>query len=163
MKLNLGCGDDIRKGYCNIDCRNITGSDLICDVRNLKTIFSNSVDEIMAKDVLEHFPRNDTELTLKEWYRTLRSGGKLRLCFPNLRRIAERYLGIGCDDNLQHKIDADFTSYLLYGGQDYNENFHCAIWDSRSISKVLRKVGFIDITTESDGGTNLIVKAFKGE
>jgi len=161
IKLNLGCGSDIKPGYCNIDVRHIPGINLVQDVTDLKNFDDNTVDEILAKDVLEHFPRIRTAPVLHEWKRVLKSGGLLRLCFPNLKRIAERYLGINCDNDKQHKLDANFTAYLLYGGQDYPENFHMAGWDAESITELLQQIGFVDITCASDGGSNLLVSARK--
>ena len=43
----MGCGEDIREGYYNIDIRNVSDVNVISDVKNLP--FKNeSVDEILT-------------------------------------------------------------------------------------------------------------------
>ena len=64
IRLNLGCGDDIKKEYLNIDAAKSNKNVIFMDIDKLKKKFSNlNIDEIYAKDVLEHvgFP------TAKNW------------------------------------------------------------------------------------------------
>ena len=58
VKLNLGCGDKILKGYINIDTassRLDKKPDVIADIRNLRKIKTSIADEILAVHVIEHF------------------------------------------------------------------------------------------------------------
>lgn len=55
LKLNLGCGGDIREGWCNVDISQHEGVDMCVDLNEHPWPWeSNSVDEIRAIDVLEH-------------------------------------------------------------------------------------------------------------
>ena len=80
MKLNLGCGTDIRKGYVNVDDGSMWADILpdglmINDLNNFPWPFkSNSVDEVLMWHVLEHLP--NTAMVLKEVKRILKHGGK---------------------------------------------------------------------------------------
>lgn len=84
IKLNLGCGSDIKKEYINSD---ILGGDVKWDL----TIFpwpwpDNYADEILMFHVLEHLP--DTYKTINEIRRILKPNGKfigqIPHCFSNL-------------------------------------------------------------------------------
>jgi predicted SAM-dependent methyltransferase len=57
LKLNLGCGFDIRAGYVNIDANDEHHPDLVSDVANLSALADGVAIEALAQDVLEHLPR----------------------------------------------------------------------------------------------------------
>ena len=161
MKLNLGCGTDVQQGYTNVDLRAMPGIDHIRDVSDLSWIPSNTVEEIVGKDIVEHFSWRRTEEILREWHRVLAPNGKMILTLPDMKRLCERYLGINCDNAEQHKIDNALMTMLLYGGQDYAGNYHMAGWDAESFIILLKKVEFVNISVTNNGGTNLIVICHK--
>jgi len=81
IKLNLGCGDDKREGYVNIDLYN-ANADLQCDVAGLP-YNDNTVDEIFSSHVIEHFDWRAGWEVLREWYRVLKPGGVLKIETPD--------------------------------------------------------------------------------
>jgi len=81
MKLNLGCNDDIRDGYINIDCYPVEGKDItIMDLTKGIALPDNSVDEIIAYDVIEHLP--DKIKTMNELWRVLKPKGQVDIIVP---------------------------------------------------------------------------------
>jgi len=77
VRLNLGCGRDIKptaSGWINIDKVPYPGIDQVADLRDVRMIQANSVDEVYCKSVLEHFPLNQVPLVLKEMVRMLKPG-----------------------------------------------------------------------------------------
>ncbi|GIU68440.1 MAG: hypothetical protein KatS3mg093_327 [Candidatus Parcubacteria bacterium] len=55
MKLNLGCGNDKREGYINIDSSKEVNPDKVWNLEKTPLPFkTNSIDEILAFHVLEH-------------------------------------------------------------------------------------------------------------
>ena len=52
MKLHLGCGNKILKGYVNVDIRQETGCDVIDDVELLDKFKDNSADEIYGRNCI---------------------------------------------------------------------------------------------------------------
>lgn len=55
MKLNLGCGKDIKEGWVNVDQHFAPGVNLVMDIRELPLPFAdNSIDEVLASHILEH-------------------------------------------------------------------------------------------------------------
>ena len=82
MKLNLGCGDDIKEGFYNVDKRHRKGVDLIFDLNKKTWPFkTNSVDYIYCKDILEHL--DDMHNSMNEISRILKPGGKVFITMPH--------------------------------------------------------------------------------
>lgn len=136
IKLHLGCGTKHIKGFNNIDIRYLPGVDEINNVKFLRNYKSNSVDLIYACHVLEHFSRWEYEYVLTRWFELLKPGGKLRIAVPNFEAICEHYT---------KTKDLTILMGLLYGGQDYNENYHYVTFDMQLLSNVLKKIGFTNI------------------
>ena len=79
MKLDLGGGRSPAKGYINVDL--CPGADLQVDLEDAYLPYkSGSVDEIRAKDIMEHI-RNFIPL-LNECWRVLKVGGQIHIEVP---------------------------------------------------------------------------------
>ncbi len=103
------------------------------DIRKLE--FENeSVDLILANDVLEHFSHREVDNLLKEWSRVLKPNGQLLIRCPSLELQVKAYM--------EGKWDADIASYMIFGGQTNQGDYHCVAFDKESISKHLTKAGF---------------------
>jgi predicted SAM-dependent methyltransferase len=132
-KLHLGCGTKHLEGYTNIDIRYLPGVDEVNNIRFLRNYKENSVDEIYACHVLEHFGRWEYKDVLKRWFEILKPEGKLRLAIPNFSSICSYYIKTG---DLKPLIG------LLYGGQDYDENYHYITFDYPTLSNDLKNIGY---------------------
>ena len=79
MKLNLGCGDDVRLGYVNIDMVPKTQDVRRGDFKKLSVsgINENSCEEILAIDVIEFVKITDIGACLEGWAKVLSSNGTL--------------------------------------------------------------------------------------
>ncbi len=90
MKLNLGCGRDIREGWVNIDREHGPGVDLVLDLDEGSLPFADgTVDEIRAWAVFEHLW--NWEDLLLECHRVLRNGGRIEILVPYRDRICSAY------------------------------------------------------------------------
>ena len=132
-KLHLGCGTKHLEDYINIDIRYLPGVDEVNNIRFLRNYKENSVDEIYACHVLEHFGRWEYKEVLKRWFEILKPEGKLRLAIPNFSAICNYYVKTG---------DLKSIMGLLYGGQDYDENYHYITFDYHTLSNDLKSIGY---------------------
>jgi len=167
LKLNVGCGFDIRTGYVNIDGSDVLpGVDRVIDLRSerLPTHYAaDSVDEIVAQDFVEHhFHWRAVEL-LEDFHRVLRPGGRLWIRLPDTTRII-----------LDPRIPIARKIVLLYGGQDKSQDkgdetsramypeFFCHMygWTRREMRAELTRIGFDQVRTRS-AGTNFVAEATK--
>jgi len=81
MKLHLGCGNMIKKGWINHDMVALPGVDVVHDLREFPWPFTDDqFDEVHMKDVLEHLP--DTIGTLEELHRITKPGAKVYITVP---------------------------------------------------------------------------------
>ncbi len=71
MKLNLGCGKDIKEGYVNLDIVDYGGNQ-IHNINSFPYPFpDNYFDEIFASHILEHI--DNFNKTITELYRALQN------------------------------------------------------------------------------------------
>ena len=81
LKVNLGCGTDIRPGWINLDKARLPGVDIVHDLAVGALPFSSeSCSEILCQDVLEHI---NYIPALREIHRILRPGGVAHIRVPH--------------------------------------------------------------------------------
>lgn len=84
MKLDLGCGNTVKKGFIGVDLysinpeKSIIKKDCLEYIEGLK---SNSVTEIYTRHFLEHVDRLDKYFI--EFGRVLKKGGKITIIVPH--------------------------------------------------------------------------------
>jgi len=167
MKLNLGAGGDIRPkgdGWVNIDIRPLSGIDLVLNLEKEKLPYDdNSVDYVMAKDIIEHFGWRETNRILKELHRVLKSGCQIYVQCPNIDAIIDMYAKRAKNfmDYMPELLPSQKFSYWMFGGQEYTENVHKAGFNIPDLRKLLEGAGFEVLNIQGDGGTNIICCAAK--
>lgn len=160
-KINIGCGNDYRDGFINIDgnefvrtdiCFNITSDSLRS---NFKDYFSSY---ILCKDFIEHHFHWEAIELIKAIYAILKDEGVVEFELPDVENI------INDEKPISEKI------WYLYGGQDMideparkkNPQYYCHKygWTKESITKALQLIGF-KINEVIDCGWNMKVIAKK--
>lgn len=136
MKLHLGCGQKYLPGYTHIDISEHDHIDIVTDIRDLSMIDNESIDDIYASHVLEHFKRNEIINILTEWNRVLKIGGTIHIAVPNFTACVEQY---SKNHNLSELIG------LICGGQRDKYDFHNIVFDEELLSFFLKETGFTDI------------------
>ncbi|MHA1469821.1 MAG: class I SAM-dependent methyltransferase [Candidatus Asgardarchaeia archaeon] len=137
LKLHLGCGEKHIDGYINIDIRYMDSVNKVDNIKYLRSFKLSTVDVIYSCSVLEHFSRWEYKNVLRRWYELLKPGGILRLGVPDFEAIVDHYYN--------HNNVIDSLIGLLYGGQDYDQNFHHMCWDFDSLKRDLEEMGFKNI------------------
>jgi len=80
-KLNLGCGQDIRNGYINLDKSKIKGVNVVHDADKYPWPFPNNYfDEVYARDSIEHV--KDLFKAMREIHRISKHNAVVRLIVP---------------------------------------------------------------------------------
>lgn len=98
LRLNLGAGDHKIDGYTSVD-KYDKAADVLADICDLP-FDDNSVDHIIASQVIEHIPYNQTEQMFKEMYRVLKPGKKAHIECPDIEYAAKRIIESGDIDDL---------------------------------------------------------------
>lgn len=82
MKINLGCGKDIRDGWTNCDHHPLQGVDVVMDLDTFPWPFKDSsAEHILASHIFEHVA-HPVEFVLECW-RVLEPGGVLTVTCPH--------------------------------------------------------------------------------
>jgi SAM-dependent methyltransferase len=158
VRVNLGSGDDRRSGYVNVDLRPEV-ADVVCDVRTLPWA-DGEVDEILAEDLLEHFPADQTADVLAEWHRVLRQGGLLTVKCPNMYQLARAivaYTDLGRLDTVTDLIRNVVGGHRF--GPEGSLDVHHWNFIPATLASTLEAAGF-DVLS-NDGALNMTVKAVK--
>ena len=133
MKLHLGCGKRYIEGWVHVDAVQHPHVDYIAMLDNLSFLDDESVQEIYACHVLEHFKRNEVKKFLSEWFRVMKKDSILRLAVPDFEKACQLY---------HQTKDIMLVKGLICGRQDYEFNFHYNVFDMKSISELLEEIGF---------------------
>jgi len=151
LRLNLGCGRDIKPGYINIDDRSFPGVNRVCNVFEPGLYAAGSVDEIFAKDILEHCPRRSVKSVLANWVVLLKPGGVITIICPNLRLLATRWM--------RGELTTEQYVRQVYGEQDHDGNTHRNGFDGELLTQYLRGAGVRSVTVldEKHDNNNLVV------
>lgn len=82
-KLNIGCGEDIKKGWINLDQDNHDGVNIVHKIRNdnFLPFKENSFDVVLCSHVIEDL--DNPIIVIKDMIRILKKGGLLIIRVPN--------------------------------------------------------------------------------
>ena len=167
IKLNIGCGFDYRNRFINIDASSsLPKVDMVLDIntKSLSDAFDKeSVDYILAQDIIEHFFHWQAVKILEDCYSILKSGGYIEIRVPNVEYI------------IKSSIPIDRKIAMLYGGQDIpqetppsknraeNPHLFCHKygWVCSSLKAALESIKYCSIETRKIG-SNILIKAYKG-
>lgn len=155
--IDLGCGPnklETPEGQVlGVDIRELPGVDYRCDLRVLP-FASNEFDIVYSSHTLEHFTREEMPKVLSEWIRILKPDGELRLVLPNIEWAAEQIL------ESKGELSND-TLNVLYGSQEYEQNFHKVGFTPREIRQLLVARGFRTIDIDASQYYNIIIRAWR--
>ncbi|HEY4720582.1 MAG TPA: methyltransferase domain-containing protein [Anaerolineae bacterium] len=95
----------------------------------------NSVDEIRASHVLEHFSTAQVPEVVKHWASKLKPGGVMKIAVPDFDWIAQVYLD---------GVNAPIEGYVM-GGQTDQDDFHKSTFNSATLVDLFRGANLTDI------------------
>lgn len=83
LKLNLGSGPNKMEGFISVDNISFPGIEVVTDLTKKFPWKDNSVEEIHASHVIEHFDALERIHFINEIYRVLVPGGKATIIAPH--------------------------------------------------------------------------------
>ncbi len=126
LKLDIGGGDTPRPGFVSVDRKN--GKEAFpLDYPD------NSVDDIYASHVLEHFGFEESQYAVQDWVRALKPGGLLQIAVPDFDVL--------CRDYREH----DMFEHFLYGGQTDENDFHKSMWTEAKLRELMEDCGLVNV------------------
>lgn len=162
LKLNLGCGQNIKPGWINVDLYE-PRADLALDLRERLPFPDNSAEIIYSEHVFEHFSLpaihdpmgwtlesgagpSEALQFLREARRVLTPGGVLSMGVPDAERAVRVYM--------QHQYETwgppwvdtpmHFLNYVFRQGRE-----HKYAYDAETLLRLLFAAGFVDARRRS--------------
>lgn len=149
LRLNLGCGPNLRSGWLNIDLTH-SKSDVQLDLREVWPFENNSVTRVYSEHVFEHFDfPAEVQHFMAESLRVLKPGGIFDVGVPDTAWPLKAY---GDDtDRYWHLAKTRWhPAYCKTHLDHINYHFrqagqHKYAWDEPTLARVLRAFGFESI------------------
>lgn len=142
MKLHLGCAKRYIPGFTHIDIDKFPHIDYVHDIKTLPMIKNSSVELIYFCHGIEYFDRFEIKDVLKEWKRTLKKGGVLRLAVPDFEMLVKVYRKY---KNLDKIIGPLYGRWEVNIKSKKSTIYHKTVYDFKSIKQVLMDAGFKNI------------------
>lgn len=166
-KLHIGCGGNIFEGWLNTDLTPYSNIIAFLDASKEFPIKDNMFDYIYSEHTFEHLDFKGQLNYLRESYRILKPGGKIRIATPNfdflmqlrskdLCESQKKYINWNVDSYLKN-IKLELNDLMDPGVYVINNYFrdwgHLLIHNELSISQLINKFGFYKIYYEKVGNS----------
>lgn len=126
IRLNIGAGERDMPGFRSLDIATGDRAEVLASYAD------NSVEEIYASHVLEHFSHHKVESVVREWVRVLRPGGRMRVAVPDFEWMCR---------NREHP----YLQHFLYGShKDVHDQHRCA-FDEARLTALLKRCGLKNV------------------
>ena len=125
IKLNIGCGNDNRNGYLNIDNRDL-GFNMVWDITEGIPFPDNTVESIFCSHMLEHIDDEQAVDFLQECLRVVRVGGTVCIRVPLASSPGAIFWGHKTYWNVDkveamYKLEEPIGKYLLVENKEFQE------------------------------------------
>lgn len=155
-KLELGSGERPSTGYLHQDITAIKGVKLDFIGNEWHKLQDNSLEEVIAVGVFEHFTFKEARENTKRIYEILKPGGIFLFDVPDLDVWAEYLFNLLKFRRIKNISDSELKYYnsiipfeqekiyaMFCGWQRFEGDEHQSIWNGQDISELLFDCGFI--------------------
>jgi predicted SAM-dependent methyltransferase len=151
--VNLGAGHVPLDGFVNVDFREMPGIDVVAPVDDLP-FEPDSLAGIHSAHVLEHFPEAELRIRLLPyWFGLIRPGGRFTCVVPDGGAMLSAHAA--------GEVSFADLREVLYGGQEYEGDFHQTLFTTETLSELLNGAGFVDVEVVAAGRQNGICLEFE--
>lgn len=139
--LNIGCGHKPDPDRINVDMRELPGVDIVAAVDKIP-FAAGELQEIYSSHLLEHFSLEQLRRQLlPQWCELLAKGGELRAVVPDAQAMLEAYA--------KHEIPFSELHLVMYGGQEYEGDFHFTMFTPESLVELFVEQGLENVHIEA--------------
>lgn len=142
IRLEIGAGRAPKKGYVHNDLNKFEHIEYVCDAWRIP-LPPNSVEEVLARGVVEHLTRAQVKLLFDRVYEMLEPGGLFQFDVPDIRVWCEYLHRILNGEKTPFTEDHIFANF--WGWQRWPGDEHKWGWTKESIDGMLRKSGFVNL------------------
>jgi predicted SAM-dependent methyltransferase len=152
-KLHIGAGPNLLDGWLNTTLQPLKAGSVHLNATKAYPIPDGSMDYVFSEHMIEHVTFQDGQSMLKECFRVLKKGGKIRLSTPDLERMLALYTPNPTPeqdayirwtvDNFLKDTDGYHPAFVI--NKIFHGWGHVFIFDFASLKYALERVGFVDV------------------
>ena len=152
-KLQIGAGSNGLKGWLNTTLYPFDEGMVFMDGTVTFPFPDNSLDYVFSEHVIEHVKFEHGMFMLKESFRTLKSGGRIRIATPDLAKIIAIYTNPNGNaqqlyikwimDTFRPHIGEYNPAHVI--NQSFHGWEHVFIYDKPTLKKAFEDAGFVDV------------------
>ncbi|MEW5821453.1 MAG: methyltransferase domain-containing protein, partial [Cyanobacteriota bacterium] len=146
VKLNIGCNKVYKAGYINIDETNDAIADRVSTPYDLP-FEDNSVDLIESYNLIEQLTFEKALMSIEEWYRVLKNGGRLVIETLHLDNIVEEYLKTD-----EHEYKDEYLKKVFKTNDENNQVY--SAYNIVKLTHILLSSGFENVEELTPKVTN---------
>ena len=158
-KLQLGAGPIFLEGWLNTDLDPRAPGVLFLDSSKRLSFSDSNFDYIFSEHHFEQLEYRQGLLMLRECFRVLKPGGRIRIATPSLDTV----IALHTEDktSMQEQYIEWITKYFLPEIDEYRDCFvinnafhgygHRFLYDEGTLRRALEKAGFVGITRYKPG------------
>jgi predicted SAM-dependent methyltransferase len=149
LRINLGCGNDIKMGWVNIDLSTNVISDsglnvneetftINYDLRRGLDLDEDSCCYIYSSHFFEHLDYRAAIKLMQDCFSALRPGGIFRIVLPNQREIFSAYISgnHGYFYELKEELGLSYQSLIDYVNFEVYQCTHKCLYDEEKLSNI---------------------------
>lgn len=149
-KLNLGCGENVLAGWLNVDFDPLSAEVVYLDATARFPLPDGVFDFIFSEHMIEHVSYAHAEHMLRECFRIMKAGGRIRISTPDLKFLMDLYR----DDKSPLQVEYVRKSAAEGGikaldthviNRFVREWGHLFIYDEKTLRIALEQAGFAEI------------------
>ena len=134
------------------------------DVRKGLPFRDGTVEWIYSSHFLEHVKKEEAEKILRECYRVLKSGGRIRIVVPDLEVLAKKYIKgdvkfFGLKNTTESTADKFLEILNFFPKERWQRicagQYHLWMYDFNSLSRMLKACGFKNIERKELGKSTM--------
>ena len=161
-KLQLGTSNSLMAGWLNTDLLPTTGKVAYLDATRRFPFKDDMFDYVCSEHMIEHVEHQSAVAMLRECFRILKPGGKIRMSTPDLKVLTSL---LSNEKPTTQEFYVDWMIQKFMPNVDYckevfviNNAFrawgHQFLYDRETLRMTLTRVGFEDITYYQPGVSN---------